>query len=104
MKTLRLIIIFSRFAAWHSHNRVGCPLADGPGHRQFRLNPRRAQRINVFLQVFASSRHTAIESQIPASGSQKVPSGYPARCGRNVWRGFRQSIPSSDYPQRYPYC
>jgi hypothetical protein len=76
----------------------------GPGHRQFRFNPRRpgalgqqrcAQRINLFRQVFASSRHAAIESQIPAAGSQKVPSGYPARCGRNVWRGFRQSMPSS---------
>ena len=76
----------------------------GPGHRQFRLDPRRpvalgeqrrAQRINVFRQVFAPRHHAAIESQIPAAGSQKVRSGYPARCGRNVWRGFRQSIPSS---------
>ena len=76
----------------------------GPGHRQFRLDPRRpgalgkqrrAQRINVFRQVFTPRHHAAIESQIPAAGSQKVRSGYPARCGRNVWRGFRQSIPSS---------
>jgi hypothetical protein len=75
-----------------------------PGHRQFRLNPRRpgalgkqrrAQRINLCRQVFASRRHAAIESQIPAAGLQKVPSGYPARCGRNASRGFRQSIPSS---------
>jgi hypothetical protein len=49
-----------------------------PGHRQFRLDPRRpgalgqqrgAQRINFFRQIFAGSRHDAIESQIPAPGS-----------------------------------
>jgi hypothetical protein len=53
---------------------VGCL---GPGHRQFRLNPRRpgafgkqhrAQRINLVRQVVAGSRHAAIESQIPAAG------------------------------------
>ena len=65
----------------------------GLGHRQFRLDPRRlgalgnqrrAQRANVFRQVSAGGCHAAIESQIPAVGSQKVRSGYPARCGRNV--------------------
>jgi hypothetical protein len=85
-------------------NHGGIVRRFGPGHRQFRLDPRRpgafgkqrrAQRINLFRQVFAPRHHAAIESQIPAAGSQKVRSGYPARCGRNVWRGFRQSIPSS---------
>src|SRR3954452_14423094 len=83
----------------------------GPGYRQFRLDLRRpgalgdqscAQRTNVFRQVSAGGRHAAIESQIPALGSQKVRFGYPARCGRNVWRGFRQSIPSNEGLQKYP--
>ena len=50
----------------------------GPGHRQFRLDPRRpgafgkqcrAQRINLFRQGFTGGRHATIESQIPATGS-----------------------------------
>jgi len=76
----------------------------GLGHRQFgcdlfcpvvRGKQRRLQRIDIVRQVVAGSGHAKIESQIPAADLAQTANAYPARCGRNVCRGFRQSMPSS---------
>ncbi len=76
----------------------------GLGDRQFRLDPRRPgalgnerrpQRVNIVRQVFASGSPWRNGITNPGRRLAENTAGYPARCGRNVWRGFRQSMPSS---------
>ena len=56
----------------------------------------RLQRVDIVRQRFGIRPHSTIESQLLRCRPHKCVVGdYPAQLGRNVWRGLRQSIPSS---------
>ncbi|MEI9983879.1 MAG: hypothetical protein WDN69_12085 [Aliidongia sp.] len=62
-----------------------------------------AERLNIVGEESGAVVTTRIESRIRSKDSQKCWGGaYPARSGRNVWRGFRQSSPSTEGTQEYP--
>ena len=78
----------------------------GSGHREFRFGVRRAGRFGDKgrLQCFdvvwkcaeaANRCDDRIMNLDPVTQKKWSIRNYPARSGRKVWTGFRQSIPSS---------
>ena len=56
----------------------------------------RLQRVDIVRQEFGIGLHKMIEPQtMPCRPPEYAVCDYPALLGRKVWRGFRQSIPSS---------
>ena len=53
---------------------------------------RRLERGDIVGQVVGGALHTLIKSEPPAFAMLYL---HPAALGRQVWRGLRQSIPSS---------
>ena len=80
----------------------------GTGDGEFRFDtqcPRRRGMQGRFQRVdivgLGVANHAGMESRMPPVSLLKIDA-QPAALGRNVARGFRQSIPSSEGLQEYP--